>query len=307
VTGTAVATAQARIAEIRATFAAMSPPRATPMGTGGTDFAAALGRAENEYRPGGAGPVTGNDVVAAATRYLGVPYRWGGADPATGLDCSGFVQQVYDDLGIDLPRVSRDQAKVGTAVPDLASARAGDLIAFGDPVDHIGIYIGNGRMIVAPHTGEVVRVEDVRPDWTAIRRVLPETTSTSLGASPYAALFEQAGARYGIDPSVLAAVARAESGYNPNAVSPAGAQGLMQLMPGTARGLGVDPLDPAQAVDGAARLLSDHLQQFGSLDLALAAYNAGPGAVSRYGGIPPYRETEGYVSRILDDLRTEGP
>jgi cell wall-associated NlpC family hydrolase len=304
VTGTAMAQAQSRIAEIRATFAAMTPQRAAPTMANGTDFAAALGRAEHAYRPGGAGAVTGNDVVAAATRYLGVPYRWGGADPATGLDCSGFVQQVYDDLGIDLPRVSRDQATVGTAVPDLASARAGDLITFGDPVDHIGIYIGNGRMIVAPHTGEVVRVEDVRGDWTNIRRVIPATSG--VGASPYAALFEQAGARYGIDPSVLAAVAKAESGFNPNAVSPAGAQGLMQLMPGTARGLGVDPLDPEQAVDGAARLLSDHLQQFGSLDLALAAYNAGPGAVSRYGGIPPYRETEGYVSRILDDLRTEG-
>jgi hypothetical protein len=297
-----MAEAQARIAEIRSTFAAMQPRKQIEMDAGRTDFAAALGRAEATYRPGGT--VTGNDVVAAATRYLGVEYRWGGTDPTTGLDCSGFVQQVYGDLGIDLPRVSRDQATVGTAVPDLASAKPGDLIAFGDPVDHIGIYVGHGRMIVAPHTGEVVRVEDVRSDWTHIRRVLPESTGLG-GSSPYASLFEQAGARYGIDPSVLASVARHESGFDPNAVSPAGALGLMQIMPGTARGLGVDPMDPRQAVDGAARLLSGHLQQFGSLDLALAAYNAGPGAVSRYGGIPPYQETQGYVSRILDDLRSE--
>jgi soluble lytic murein transglycosylase-like protein len=73
----------------------------------------------------------------------------------------------------------------------------------------------------------------------------------------------------------------------------------MQLMPSTARGLGVDPRDPAQAVDGAARLLSSHLRRFGSTSLALAAYNAGPGAVERYAGVPPYRETQQYVQRVL--------
>ena len=307
---TAMAETQARVAEIRAQIAALrpSPPRAATPTTraAATDFASALGHAESEYRPGAA-DIDGTDVVANATRYLGVPYRWGGTDPATGLDCSGFVQQVYEDLGVELPRVSRDQARAGTAVPDLASARAGDLIAFGDPVDPIGIYIGHGRMIVAPRTGDVVKVQDVRSDWTSIRRVLDDsTTSAALpGATPYSSLFESAGARHGISPAVLAAVAQAESGYNPRAVSHAGAQGLMQLMPDTARGLGVDAFDPAQAVDGAARLLSGHLEKFGSLPLALAAYNAGPGAVSRYGGIPPYRETQGYVARILDDLRSE--
>ncbi|GGM61012.1 lytic transglycosylase domain-containing protein [Dactylosporangium sucinum] len=115
---------------------------------------------------------------------------------------------------------------------------------------------------------------------------------------PYASLFQQAATRHGVSPTLLAAVAKVESGYNPAAVSRAGAQGLMQLMPGTARGLGVDALDPAQAVDGAARLLSGHLRRFGSLDLALAAYNAGGGAVSRYGGIPPFEETQAYVPKV---------
>ena len=307
-TSTAMAEAQARVAEIRAQIASMrpSPPRAqTTTRAAAADFASALGQAQASYRPADA-HVDGSDVVANATRYLGTPYRWGGADPATGLDCSGFVQQVYEDLGVQLPRVSRDQARVGTAVPDLASAKPGDLIAFGDPVDHIGIYIGHGRMIVSPHTGDVVKVQDVPGDWTAIRRVIDDAPAGRLpGTSPYDALFEAAGARHGISPAVLAAVAQAESGNDPRAVSHAGAQGLMQLMPATARGLGVDAFDPAQAVDGAARLLAGHLQKFGSLPLALAAYNAGPGAVSRYGGIPPYRETQGYVARILDDLRSE--
>ena len=115
---------------------------------------------------------------------------------------------------------------------------------------------------------------------------------------PYASLFEQAGSQYGVDPSLLAAVASQESGFNAQATSPAGALGLMQFMPSTAAGLGVDPLDPASSVDGAARYLSGLTSRFGSTPLALAAYNAGPGTVSRYGGIPPYAETQNYVRAV---------
>jgi soluble lytic murein transglycosylase-like protein len=98
-----------------------------------------------------------------------------------------------------------------------------------------------------------------------------------------------------------------ESGYNPNAVSPAGAQGLMQLMPGTAKGLGVkNSFDPEQAINGAAKLLSRNLKEFKSLPLALAAYNAGGGAVHRYGGIPPYAETQAYVPKVQKALAKLG-
>ncbi len=122
----------------------------------------------------------------------------------------------------------------------------------------------------------------------------------ALAGVPFADLFQRAGAAHGVDPALLAAVADAESGFDPTAVSHAGARGLMQLMPATARGLGVtDAFDPAQAVDGAARLLAGHLDRFGSVELALAAYNAGPGAVTRHGGIPPYAETQAYVPKVL--------
>ncbi len=111
--------------------------------------------------------------------------------------------------------------------------------------------------------------------------------------------FQAATERYGLPQGLLQAVAQVESGFNPNAVSPAGAQGLMQFMPATAADLGVDPFDPQSAIDGAARYLSSHLERFGSIEHALAAYNAGPGAVQRYGGVPPFAETEQYVTKVL--------
>ncbi|QGN59455.1 transglycosylase SLT domain-containing protein [Nostocoides sp. HKS02] len=258
--------------------------------------------------PGAAGDDVGAGAVAAGSRYLGVPYVWGGSDPATGLDCSGLVQRAYADVGVTLPRVAADQARMGSAVPDLAHARPGDLLAFGSPVDHIGIYVGAGRMLVAPRTGEAVMVQDVYRIPTAIRRITgPAATATPAYAvgmpswvpERWRPLFAIAAARHGVPAALLASVARTESGFNAGAVSPAGAVGLMQLMPSTARGLGVDPRDPAQAIDGAARLLAGHLRRFGSAPLALAAYNAGPGAVERYDGVPPYRETQQYVSRVL--------
>jgi soluble lytic murein transglycosylase-like protein len=123
-------------------------------------------------------------------------------------------------------------------------------------------------------------------------------------AGPWAGLINRTASRHGVDPTLVAAVARAESGLDPRAVSHAGAKGLMQLMDGTARGLGVrDPFDPAQNVEGGTRYLSDMLDKFGSPELALAAYNAGPNAVRKHGGVPPFKETQTYVRRVLDYQR----
>jgi soluble lytic murein transglycosylase-like protein len=127
-------------------------------------------------------------------------------------------------------------------------------------------------------------------------RALPAAAHT------YRDQFAAAGARHGVAPELLAAVAWTESGFRADAVSPAGAIGLMQIMPATAAALGVDPRDPAQAIDGAARYLRQALDQFGDIRLALAAYNAGPGAVERFGGIPPYPETQTYVQKVMARL-----
>ncbi len=117
----------------------------------------------------------GAHVIEAGERYLGVPYLWGGTSAETGFDCSGFVQQVYADLGISLPRVSIDQSKAGAPVADMRAAQPGDLVFWygsGSRPNHIGIYAGDNTMLVAPRTGDVVRYQEITRTPHEIRRIL---------------------------------------------------------------------------------------------------------------------------------------
>ncbi len=131
------------------------------------------------------------------------------------------------------------------------------------------------------------------------------TNSISLGENPSRVqllnMISKISKKYGVDEKLVQAVIKQESGFNPKAVSHCGAQGLMQLMPATAKGLGVkDPLNPVQNVDGGVRHLKGLLARYnGNLILALAAYNAGGGNVDKYGGVPPFKETQNYVRSIL--------
>lgn len=191
-----IAEVQARMAAITAQFVA--PAQGIPANSGAA-FAAELAKVSSSSRaasplqaaaPAGAAGATSSasaaGVIAEAKSYLGVPYVWGGTNPKTGLDCSGLTQLVYGHAGVDLPRVSWQQARTGRPVEGLANARPGDLLAFNSPVDHVAIYLGDNKMIHAPKPGKSVEISDVYETPTAIRRVLPDApvTPAFLGGIP---------------------------------------------------------------------------------------------------------------------------
>lgn len=351
-----IAGVQARIAQIQAMFGTGSTASfssalaaATDDGTGtdasdatdaaslasalsdGSGTAASVGTGATSSSSGvsASGGTTAAKVIAEAKKFLGVKYVWGGESPS-GFDCSGLTQYVYKKFGVNLPRVAADQAHAGKAV-SAAEAKPGDLVFYHNPASHVGIYLGNGKMLDAPNSRSVVRIEKLWPGVSGFRRVLPDSafassalraaSSSGVAASggavaslaaklpgagkQYASAIVSAANKNGVKPALLAALVWQESGFNARATSPVGAKGLVQLMPATARGLGVDPLNTSQALDGGARYLKQQLNTFGGrTDLALAAYNAGPSAVRRYGGVPPYSETQNYVRVVQNKMNS---
>lgn len=189
-----------RIAQIQATLVqldSVTTGTATTTGTsaasstGATDFASALTQALGgpSASTTSGGGVTGADVVADAKKYLGVPYVFGGTS-ASGLDCSGLVQRVFKDLGIDVPRLVSGQSTVGTEVPSLAQAQPGDIIVCNGG-EHIVIYAGDGKVIHAPSEGRNVSLVDnwlSDSDIVTIRRVVPQATSATGSAAAASSL-----------------------------------------------------------------------------------------------------------------------
>src|SRR3954451_8905856 len=187
-----IAAVQARISEIRSRFGAGVGPGSfqaslntasdasgataaiDPSAVTGTGGAAGVGA-------GGSGPSKADQVIAEAKKYLGVKYVWGGESP-NGFDCSGLVQYVYKKFGVNLPRVSQDQAHAGRPV-SAAEAKPGDLVFYHNPASHVGIYLGDGKMLDAPNSRSVVRIEKLWSGVSGFRRVLPDSAFTKPAAA----------------------------------------------------------------------------------------------------------------------------
>ncbi len=148
-----------------------------------------------------------------------------------------------------------------------------------------------------------------KPAPSPLAAMAPAINTAPRGAERYADLINRYASQNGLDPALVTRLIEVESNFDPRSVSRRGAQGLMQLMPGTAAELGVEnPLDPESNIAGGTRYLADLLQRYGgNLTLALAGYNAGPTAVDRHGGVPPFQETQQFVTKILGNQKDPGP
>lgn len=170
--------------------------------------------------------------------------------------------------------------------------------SFSDALSEASAVAGTGT----PALGESTAVTSPSTTTSALAtEATTEAGAEGSGSVPYQSIIEEACAKYGIEPSLLAGLIEQESHFQADVGSGAGAEGLTELMPETAASLGVtDPHDPTQSIFGGAQLLSEKLSEFGgNKELALAAYNAGSGAVQQYNGIPPYPETQEYVKKVL--------
>ncbi|MCQ1951181.1 C40 family peptidase [Arthrobacter sp. zg-Y859] len=188
-----------RIDEIRSTLSQLSGTTAakaaaatSTASTAGSDaeFASTLSSLTSAASVGtdtaaSGGTAADGKVLDAVQKYLGLPYVWGGNDPAQGLDCSSFVQNVYKDLGYNLPRVTWDQMNSGTEVASMADAQPGDLL-FSHDGGHVAIYLGNGKAVDAPQPGQTIAIRDAwetDANLTTIRRILPTESAGAAGSA----------------------------------------------------------------------------------------------------------------------------
>ena len=238
-----------QLADIQSGRAASSSSAASTSATGAasgaTDFASALAAAQGSTGISGIGTssavtatnpngATGNDVVADAKKYLGVPYVWGGTDPSTGFDCSGLVQHVFKDLGVSVPRLVRDQMNAGQTIPSLAQAKPGDLLVM-NGVEHIGIYLGNNQYLHAPVPGQKVSIADIPAgaQFDRIVRVVPATSDVSAVGGSTTTATSAASTLNSALTSIMGASALGSDGSDSGLASLLGSSGLGSGSSGT--------------------------------------------------------------------------
>ena len=262
--------ATARVRELEALAAEAAAPRG-PAET--ASFAAVLAAAGEETGAGG-GAAAGAATQALAERTGGTAAPSLSASEAAGA--GALVSPYASGASASTP------APYPTAAAQSEGAAA-TAVGYQAPASYPGAY----------------------PPGSLASEGVAQSAVQSAGAAPYAQAISRAAIANGIEPAILFGLIEQESGFDPQARSSAGALGLTQLMPGTAASLGVrEPLDPWEAIAGGARYLGQLLREFhGNIEDALAAYNAGPGAVSAAGGVPPIAETEAYVSDVLANAR----
>lgn len=190
------------------------------------------------------------------------------------------------------------------AIPSIVAAEG--LASTGSSSNRASLFRSQARLLDGRLSKQYKSSTKLRPgnaSLASLNRNVPQSTTipryTGSQKSTYLHDAKRAARKHGIPENLFLRLIQQESAWKPNVVSHAGAIGLAQLMPGTARYLKVNPRDPKQNLEGGARYLKEMYRKFGSWRLALAAYNAGPGAVEKHGGVPPYRETRNYVRKIL--------
>ncbi len=211
------------------------------------------------------------------------------------------VQAIHNRVGDIMQRVSVKMSRFesGPRRPEVAASTGAARFLQGQSAGGAGATVAGSPNIKSNSTaGRSTQELQAR----AGRDLSQTPAQRPVFAAELEAMIQQEARNQAVSPELIRAVVQAESGGRPDARSKAGAVGLMQLMPGTARELGVNPNNPRENIRGGVQYLNQMAGKFGDLDLALAAYNAGPGAVKKYGGVPPYRETIDYIGKIRKSL-----
>ena len=304
----AIGAVQARIQQIEQQFALRRPAATVATTAAASVPTTALGAsALGEVGPSAAVATPSTDAISGLSTALGIDDS-SALGQVSGL--GGVTGDVFSQLGTSTSSLTGLEGLTSGAVPGVGTTTGSFDDVFAAAVQRLRL---GWNSATVPGTAGVTGVT-ATPSYGGTTATATSSAPTIVAGvsvagsvaptTPYASMFEAAGTKYGIPPRVLAAMGWVESRFRTDAVSSAGAVGMMQFLPGTAASMGVDPYDPASAIDGAARYLRSGVDRFGSLEEAIAAYNVGPGAIARAGGVQPGTQAERYLTKVIEATGT---